>query len=204
MTTRTKSAPARGVVGVKEFETWRSTIEGEIWLKQWDRRGDEIATRVQAGKEIRILPEERKLNQDLTAEDYLDPFMNGMLVPVQLVETADDFEELQGNPNHLTENDMRGLLDDPKAIDALKAGLEPVTNSATLARLLAIAEDPETDATLRQVSAIRDRLQQLQQRTDYEEVETVGAVTSSEGKDVLGTKAPPSPAPFNPTMGRRR
>jgi hypothetical protein len=195
-------ATKRVITSLKDFELWRSAIEGEIWIKQYDRRGDEISVRVPAGKEFRILPEERKINQELAAEPHLDPFQNGHLIPVQLVESAEDFEELQGNPNHLTENDMRGLLDDPKNLDALKSGLALVSNPTTLVRLLAIAEDRD-ETTLKQVKAIEDRLQQVQQQTDYEEVETVGAVTTSEGRDVVATKAPLSPAPFNPNMGRR-
>lgn len=195
-------ATKRIITSLKDFELWRSTIEGEVWLKQYDRRGDEISVRVPGGKEFRILPEERKLNQEACAEPQLDPFQNGHLVPVQLVESAEDFEELQGNPNHLTEQDMQVLLDDPKNIDALKSGLELVSNPTTIMRLLTIAEGRD-ETTVKQMGVIRERLQQVQQQTDYEEVETMGVVTTSEGRDVIATKAPKSPAPFNPSSGRR-
>lgn len=195
-------ANKRVITSLKDFELWRSAIEGEVWIKQYDRRGDEISVRVPAGKEFRILPEERQINQEMAAEPHLDPFQNGMLIPVQLVESAEDFEELQDNPNHLTETDMAGLLDKPGDIEALSAALDKVNNPTTIVRLLAIAEGRD-ETTLKQVNLIRERLQQVQKQTDYEEVETMGVVTTSEGREVVATKAPKSPAPFNPSSGRR-
>lgn len=194
----------RTITTVKEFERWKSTIDGEVWIKQYDRRGDEISVRVQGGREFRILPDERKWNQELVAEVKNDPFQNGMLIPLDLVESAEDFEDLKGNPNHLTEVDMRSLLADPKALDRLRDGISQVSNPTTLVRLLAIAEgDPSVDATLKQVNVIRARLQQVQQQDDYEEVEQIGYGRTSDGRDVVMTQAPESPSPPNPGAGRR-
>ncbi len=191
-------------VTTADYERWKSTIDGEVWIKQFDRRGEIISVRVQGGREFRVLPEERKMYQEDVLEVKNDPFQNGMLIPLQLVEGASDYEELKDNPNHITEGDMRSLLENPKALDALKAGVARVSNPTTLVRLLTIAEtDPELDTTLKQLQVIRARLQQVQQADEYEEVETIGVGQTSDGRDVVMTQAPLSPSPPNPEVGRR-
>ncbi len=193
---------ARVITNLKDFETWRSSIEGTIFIKRYDRSGDEIDEMIGAGKEIRVLPEERRLNQEIAATPELDPFQNGMLVPLRLVESAEDYEELKGYPNHLTEDDMRGLLKNSKALAALETGIADISNPTTLVRFLAIAEEPTVDATVRQVAVIRARLEEVSNQTDYIETD-VQRITTSDGREVMGTKAPKSPAPMNPGMGRR-
>lgn len=196
---------ARTIKSVKDFERWKSTVGGKTWIKGFDRRGDEISVCVPGGKEFNILPEERQLSQEYAAEAYLDPFQNGQLVPVKLVESASDYEDLKGNPNHLTEQDMQTYLEDPQGVEALKAAISQVKNPTTLVRLLAIAEDPTADYTVKQVAAIKDRLQEVQQQSDYEEIEALdyGVAQTSDGRDVIVTKAPLNRTPPNPSAGRR-
>lgn len=192
----------RIITSVNEFETWKSTIDGQIWVTQFDRRGDTIDTCITGGRELKILPEERKFNQERVADERNDPFMNGLLVPVKLVESAEDFEDLAGNPNHLTEKDMAVLLDDPTDLDGLVAGISKVKNPTTLLRLINIAEGRDA-TTLKQMAALQARLQTVSQQDDYEEVDQI-PLTTSEGRTVVGTHASnDSPAPMNPNYGRR-
>lgn len=192
---------ARVITNVKDYEQWKSAIAGTVVLKRFDRKGDVINEVVASGKTISLLPEERRLNQEMAAEPSLDMFQNGMLVPVRLLESADDYEELQGNPNHLSETDMRKLLSDSKNLAALTTAIAKLSNPTTLQRLRAIAEEPEIDATVRQVRVIESRIAELGSEGTYVEVEQL--ITTSEGREVLGTKAPESPAPRNPSVGRR-
>lgn len=192
---------ARVITNVKDFETWKSNIEGTLFVKRFDRRGDEVDERVDAGREIRLLPEERRLNQEIAATASLDPFQNGMLVPLKLVETAEDYEDLRGYPNHLTEDDMRGLLADRKDLDGLREGIQTVSNPTTLVRFLAIAEEEDVDASMRQVAVLRERLAEVSAQGDY--FEDTGTATTSDGREIVVSNAPVSPAPTNPGMGRR-
>lgn len=192
--------PARIITSVKDFETWESSIDGLIWLKKFDRRGDIIEERVKPHGKVLLTPEERRYNQEMIVEVANDPFQNGMLIPINLVETADDYEELRGNPNHLTEQDMRALLDNPKDLDGLEVSVANVSNPTTLQRLLAVAESEEVDATVKQVKIIRQRLAEIAVEPSYTEVETVIAPG---GREVVQTTAPTSPAPRKKSVGRR-
>lgn len=190
-------AQTRIVKELEATERWQSTIDGVIWIHKFDRNGKEIEEQVKGGGAIRLLPEERQMNQEMCAEASLDPFLNGHLIPLKLVDTADDYEELKGNPNHITEEDMRGLLKNPKAITALKDGVAKVSNPSTLQRLLAIANDPDSDATVKQVKVIEARLSEVRDLDAFTEIEQIG------GRDIARTTAPSSKAPRNPGMGRR-
>lgn len=191
---------ARIITNIKDFETWQSAIRGLIIVKRFDRKGDPVDERIPAGGKIMLTPEERRFNQERVAEASLDPFQNGMLVPLKLVESAEDYDELKGNPNHLTEDDMRALLANPKKLDELKKGVASVSNPTTLQRLLAIAESDEIDVTVKQLKVIKARVAEIAQLPVYEEVETVA---TSDGRQVVQTSAPSSVAPRNSSVGRR-
>lgn len=191
---------ARIITSVKDFETWQSGIDGIVWLKKFDRRGEIVEEQVKPHGKIMLTPEERRYNQELVAEAHNDPFQNGMLIPLQLVESAEDYDKLRGNPNHLTEQDMREMLEDPKGLDTLRDGIGQVSNPTTLQRMLAIAEGDEVDATMRQVRVIRERLSEIAVAPSYTEVEQI---TTGDGREVIQTSAPKSPAPRKKSMGRR-
>lgn len=187
---------ARVITNVKDFETWKSNLPGTLWIKRFDRSGNEIDERIDGGREVRVLPEERRLNQEIAATPELDPFQNGQLVPLKLVESAEDYDELRSYGNHLTEADMRALLKKPKAVAELVTAIESISNPTTLVRFLAISEEEEVDATVRQVKAIKDRLTAVQAQTDYFENE-VATVQTSEGRDVKVTNAPIAALPID-------
>lgn len=191
---------ARVITNIKDFESWKSAIAGVIVIKRFDRKGDPIDEAVYSGKSVMLTPEERRLNQEIAAEPELDPFQNGMLIPVKLIESADDYEDLKGNPNHLSEPEMRALLANPKAIDKLKSTIGSLSNPVTLQRLLAIAEEPDVDVTVRQIKVIKERISEVGASDSYVEVETL---TTSDGREILGTDAPESDSPRNPSAGRR-
>lgn len=190
----------RVITNANDYETWESAIAGLIVLKKFDRRGEVVDEIVRSGGKIYLTPDERRYNQEIAAAADLDPFQNGMLIPLRLVESADDADALKGNPNHITEKDMRALLANSKAIAKLRDTVEGVSNPVTLQRFLAIAEDPEVDATLKQINTIKERLAAVSELPSYIEVETV---STSDGRQVVQTSAPKSPAPRNPSAGRR-
>lgn len=201
----TQKQGKRVVTEIDPKERWQSTIEGVIWVHTFDRNGRDIETAVKAGATIKLLPEERAMNQEMVAEASLDPFLNGHLVPLQLVESADDFHALQGNPNHLTEADMESLLANPKDVAGVQASIADVTNAATLQRFLAKANADDSNASVRQVRAIEGRLfdvlnPPVEDDAEVVEIESIGAP----GHTAFATRAPKSVAPENPGVGRRK
>lgn len=185
-------------VKLSEHEEWQSNIEGVIWVNKLDRRGEVTHEQVKPGGVVRLLPEERRMNQEQAAEQDLDVFTNGHLIPVRLVETADDFDRLKGNPNHMTAADMSVLVSNPKA---LKAKVAEVDNAATLRRLLDVANGPDSDAKVKDVRIIEERLVSV---LHPEGDPTVVEIEQIDGeRTAKATAAPKSPAPRNPAAGRR-
>lgn len=202
MATKTERKP-RIVTEIDPKERWQSTIDGVIWVHTFDRNGRDVEVPIKGGGTIKLLPEEREMNQEYVAEASQDPFLNGYLVPLQLVESADDYESLKGNPNHLTEADMSRLLSNPTDIKSLAAAIAEVTNPATLQRFLYKANE-EDDTTRRQIKTIEARLEVVLNpdtgdEPEYTEIESIGAP----GHTAFATRAPKSEAPENPGMGRR-
>lgn len=203
MATKTARKP-RVVTEIDQKEQWQSTIDGVIWVHTFDRNGRDTEVAIKGGGTIKLLPEEREINQENVAEPSQDPFLNGYLVPLKLVESAEGYESLKGNPNHLTEADMGRLLDNPSDIKSLETAIADVTNPATLQRFLHLANS-EDDTTRRQIKTIETRLDAVlnpvvDDDAEVVEIESIGA----EGHTAFATRAPKSVAPENPGMGRRK
>lgn len=138
-------------------ETWRSNIAGYVVVRKYDRRGDPFDEQIAGGSKFQISPEERLYNQDLAASADLDPFRNGMLHPVRLLDGTEDKAEIASNPNLLSESDMESLFAaHPKTF---QAKINSISNNTTLDRLLKVAS--EVDATLKQVAVIQARKAEL-------------------------------------------
>lgn len=191
---------ARVVTDPKDFEVWRSTIRGKIYIKRFDRKGELINEVILPGKVAHISPDERRINQEMAAEPTLDPFMNGFLVPVRLVDGREDNEELQSNPNSIADDKIRALLNDRRSLKNLKDTLATIENPMTVQRFLSIAHEDDVDATVKQIAAIQARLAEISTEGIYNEVEQFQSPT---GRDAYRTKAPQSEAPRNPSVGRR-
>lgn len=141
-----------------EYETWRSSIPGTIVVKKYDRRGDVVEEVVLGNRSFQITPDERLFNQDLAATSEQDPFRNGMMQPVRLLDGTEDAAEIASNPNLLSESDMVTMF---KAhYKTFESRIKQITNISTLTRLREVAE--EVDATMKQVGLIDLRLKETQ------------------------------------------
>lgn len=144
-----------------EYETWRSSIPGTIVVKKYDRRGDVVEEVILGNRSFQITPDERLFNQDLAASPEQDPFRNGMMQPVRLLDGTEDKAEIASNPNLLSESDMELLF---KAhFKTFESRIKQITNLTTLNRLREVATD--VDATLKQVAVIDNRLKDTQSVT---------------------------------------
>lgn len=130
-----------------------------IVLRRFDHRGELNKHEVVAGgRQFHITPEERRLNQEMVAEDNADPFADGTLVPVRLLDDSADARELAAsNPNLMSESDMKELVAGHHKTFESKIG--EITNTTTLRRLLEIARNE--DASVGKVERLMARIDQL-------------------------------------------
>lgn len=135
-------------------ETWKNVQRGTVAVREYDNRGNERHRVVRPGQTVSLTPQERELNQLRAADDTLDVFKNGYLVPVRFADTTEDAAEIASNSNLKSEEELRGLFE----LHWKKFGpeVEEITNAGTLERMLEIAE--EVDATMRQVRVIETAL----------------------------------------------
>jgi hypothetical protein len=155
-------------------ETWQNSGAGQVWINLFDpvNNGKLKHTPVRSGGKILLTTEERQLNQDRASSGDLDVFMNGTLIPVRLVDTADDYEEIASNPNLLSEDDMREIF--KLKAPTFKKRLSEITNSIAVSRMLEMAKEEESDlnVSMAQFKAIESRLAELRNGPEVIEVET--------------------------------
>lgn len=143
-------------------ETWRNATAGTVFLIRLDHRGEQtINEQVNSGRVIHLTPEERRINMEKAASESQDPFRNGIMTPVRLIDTEEDARELAANPNAMSETDMRALFKtrNPAASAALGAKLIAISNLTSLERLLAMAY--EEDTSVKTVERIQARIREV-------------------------------------------
>lgn len=185
-------------------ETWTNPGGGLIYILTYDPAGKLRSTPVRSGKQVTLSIEERKINQDRSASGpggKSDNFSNGSLIPVRLVETAEDYKEIASNPNLIDESDMRALFKLKSA--AFKAKLSSISNESALDRILKIAENSDSDdsevkVSMPQFKAIERRIAEVKGGTGYAEVSQSSATTNVAPKANVGPNIDPTagiPAP---------
>lgn len=140
-----------------KLETWQSGVKGIVAVKKFDRRGELKDEVIRAGQKFTITTEERIFNQDRAANPDLDDFRNGRLIPVRLLDGTEDAKEIASNPNLIGEGEMADLL--KGHFKTLESKLKSISNTVALQRFLAVAE--QNDATIKQVAAIRERIEEV-------------------------------------------
>lgn len=140
----------------QRFETWKSVTRSKVRIKRIGEFGRIYSESILAGARFTITPEERRLNQVETSKKEYDVFSNGMLQPLSLFEDDPDFDVLMESPNHLPE-------EDPSKIfrlhgDKFRQRVQAITSVATVRRLLELADDERTKATVAQHRVIEEHL----------------------------------------------
>ena len=129
-----------------KLEIWRHSGAGRVFLTKFNAAGTETSVAVGGGKTVTLTPQERRLNQDRCASDKLDFFKNGTLVPVRLVESEYDFEELANNRQVMSDEEIAALLTGHPS--TFKKRVEELTNPVTIQRIIDAAGDEITVAKL--------------------------------------------------------
>lgn len=154
----------------EDKETWQNVQLGQVVLKQYMQTGVLGDVAIPGGRNFYISEKERRINQEMAATKDLDMFSNGTLVPIRLIEGSEDAEQLKDNPNILGETEMRELFGEHwKKFDDR---LSKMSNSPALQRLLEMAKDPETGATVRQAEQIQARIAELNPNLPNEHVQS--------------------------------
>jgi light-regulated signal transduction histidine kinase (bacteriophytochrome) len=153
-------------------ETWSNIGKGDVFILTYDHKGALRSVPIRAGQSLTISVEERQLNQDRAASADMDIFSNGRLAPMRLVDSADDYEEIASNPNHLTETDMLDILKTKGKTFSQK--LDDITNVIALERMHELASDESLNVSMAQFRALESRLAEV--RGDVAEVSEVEVI----------------------------
>jgi len=153
-------------------ETWSNIGKGDVFILTYDHKGALRAVPIRAGQSLTISIEERQLNQDRAASSDMDIFSNGRLAPMRLVDSADDYEEIASNPNHLTETDMLDILKSKGKTFSQR--LDDITNVIALERMHELASDESLNVSMAQFRALESRLAEI--RGDVASVSEVEVV----------------------------
>lgn len=170
-----------------KFETWKNHSQAKIVLKRMGRGGEITDEVFVGGKVIHLTPAERRYNQEMCASEKLDPFQNGLLTPVQLVENADDVHKLEASPNHITETEMAALFK-TKSLKVFADRVNAVTNPIILGRLIEMARTDEVNASIRQVDILQARLQ-AEAPASFQEIQVIDNAPIGRGR-VVTSKLP--------------
>lgn len=149
----------------KDVETWQNAGRGRVVVKKFSYSGKLADHIVKSQAKITLTPHERRLNQEWAIDEKLDPFQNGTFMPVRLVETAEDLDQIQSNPNLMTEDEMRELLG--KHFKQLEARLADVQSETVVRRMREIAE--AEDVTIGKIKVIDRRLEDFKPEFATEE-----------------------------------
>ncbi len=142
-----------------EQELWENASRGKVGIRQFDTNGKQIVKIIDGLRKFQITASERKMNQELAAIPSLDIFSNGTLRPLRIFDGTEDAKEIAENPNHLSEDDMRDVIKSHhKAFDSKIAAIQ---NLGTIEKMLEIAESEDSEAPVRAVTKLRERLAQL-------------------------------------------
>jgi len=144
-----------------EKEAWQNTSRGSVYVKKYGARGEETTVRVLGGQVVTLSPEERRLTTMAIPpkNKHLNVFENGVLVPLQLVDSAEDYEEIASNPNLLGDSDIRKAL--REKTPTLKKTLAEISNVNLVRRFQELAAEEEDKMTMPKIRAIEARLEEL-------------------------------------------
>lgn len=172
----------------QNLETWRNGSAGRFVFKRFDRMtGRDVEEMVAAGRTLHMTPDERRRYEAECANDELNPFRNGILQAVKLIDTEEDAREIAENVNNLADSDIDDLFAAHWKVFEKK--VSDVSSPHTLARIKQRAA--ALDATVKQVAVIDARIREVNPEPGPDiETETVGQVKASavDGPVMPGTR----------------
>jgi hypothetical protein len=156
-------------------ETWSNNGQGDVFVLTFDHTGKLRSVPIRSGQKLTMTIEERQLNQERAFAKDVDIFHNGRLTPVRLVDTAEDYEEIASNPNHLSEDDMKEIL--KLKGKTFSSRLETITNVIALERMVDLAGDDSLGVSMAQFKTLDKRLNDVRGTADVDVISEVETVT---------------------------
>ena len=146
-------------MGGNDSEVWRNVSKGTAVVYRFDHKGHLKDESVRGGSDVTLTSDERKINQQRARDASNDAFSNGMLQPIRLLDTVEDYESIASNPNHIGEDEMQKLFKLPVA--KFRDRINEITNIVAMERIRELANDEETGAKLPLVNAANARYEEL-------------------------------------------
>lgn len=168
-----------------DLESWRNVSAGLLVFKKFDRlTGRNVEEPVVAGRTFHVTPEERRRYESECASDALNPFANGILEAVHLLDTEEDAKEIASNPNQLADSDIDALF--TGHWKTFEKKLAEISSPFTLNRMIERAGS--VDATVKQIAMLEARMREVNPEPGPDvDAETVGSVGRSAGDPAPAT-----------------
>lgn len=167
------------IIDNPELESWKNVSAGLFVYKKVDRlTGRNMEEPVGAGRTFHTLPEERRRYEAECANEALNPFANGLLAAVRLLDSEEDAKEIASNPNQIADSDIDALFRGHHKTFEKKVG--EISSPFTLRRMLERASS--LDASVKQIAQVEARMREVDPEPGADvESTTVGAVGPSAG-----------------------
>lgn len=153
-------------------EIWKNVSRGKRGILRAQAGSKPKRELVNPGREVVLTRADREAYHRVAADDSLDVFKNGALVPVEILDET-VMREFADNPNLITEDDMVKLFKMPQVKFEEKLG--QINNIYALERMMEIAENSENIA-VRKYKRVSEKM------TGLTEAEKDKAATSAQRK----------------------
>jgi hypothetical protein len=147
-------------------EIWKNATQAQVVIQRSAPNGLVRHELITAGRAFTLSSEDRRMNQNLAANEDLDVFSNGTLQPIKLPEDTEP--ELLTNPNHVADEELPQLF--RLQIRTFTKRIAAISNVPMLQRLAELG--PGQDATVRQMAVIQERLDEVSPKINPADIET--------------------------------
>jgi hypothetical protein len=151
----------------QQVETWSNAGQSMVYITRIGEYGRRESELIYGGKVFAISPQERRINQSMCHDPVNDPFTNGTFKPIALLEDEPDSVALRANPNVLDDDRIDELF--ALSGDDFKQRVVEITNVNAVDRLIDLAGDPHSGATVAQLEVLRRYRKLLAGETDEPE-----------------------------------
>lgn len=151
------------------IETWMNVGPSLLHITKIGEYGKRESELIYGNRVFAITPQERRLNQSQCFNSLDDPFTNGTFKPLRLLEDEPDTETLRANPNVLDDGAIAGLF--KLTGEPFGQQLMAITNPTAVDRLIEVAKQSATGATVGQLEILQRYKKLLAGEKDEPQVE---------------------------------
>lgn len=154
---------------IVDREVWKNNIRGKAYVLKEDPLGlsaQRVLEGVPSGQEVVLSSEDRRANELAAARPEANPFRNGTFIPVQLIESAQDYENISSDPNVMQESEIKEILE--LATTKFKSRIAGISSFHIIQGMIDMAEKEEVDITTAKLKALQARYDELKPEVDLE------------------------------------